>query len=89
MPPSYAQPMRGLTFPGPCDSYRGPRRKPSPGLRRQHAGRERARQYLEINQYTGAAPVPLASYIAAMHSLASARGSYAVCIIDVPRAPHA
>ena len=38
------------------------------------AGRERARQYLEINQYTGAAPVPLASYIAAMHSLASSRG---------------
>jgi hypothetical protein len=38
------------------------------------AGRERARQYLEINHYTGAAPVPLASYIAAMHTLAESRG---------------
>ena len=38
------------------------------------AGRDRARQYLEINQYTGAAPVPLASYVAAMRALAEARG---------------
>jgi hypothetical protein len=38
------------------------------------AGRDRARQYLEINHYTGAAPVPLASYIAAMRTLAESRG---------------
>jgi hypothetical protein len=38
------------------------------------AGRERARQYFEINHYTGAAPVPLAAYIAAMQSLAETRG---------------
>jgi hypothetical protein len=38
------------------------------------AGRERARQYLQINQYAGAAPVPLASYVAAMKTLADMRG---------------
>ena len=38
------------------------------------AGRERARQYLEINHYTGAAPVPLAAYVAAMQTLAESRG---------------
>jgi hypothetical protein len=38
------------------------------------AGRDRARQYLEINHYVGAAPVPLASYVAAMKALADARG---------------
>ena len=38
------------------------------------AGRERARQYLEINHYTGAAPVPLAAYVAAMTTLAETRG---------------
>jgi hypothetical protein len=38
------------------------------------AGRDRARQYFEINHYTGAAPVPLAAYVAAMQALASARG---------------
>ena len=37
-------------------------------------GRDRARQYLEINQYTGAAPVPLAAYVEAMRNLAAARG---------------
>jgi hypothetical protein len=37
-------------------------------------GRARALQYLEINQYTGAAPVPLASYVKQMRSLAAARG---------------
>jgi hypothetical protein len=37
-------------------------------------GRSRALQYLEINQYTGAAPVPLASYVAQMRALAAARG---------------
>jgi len=37
-------------------------------------GRTRAQQYLEINQYTGAAPVPLAAYIAQMRALAAARG---------------
>jgi hypothetical protein len=38
------------------------------------AGRDRARQYFEINHYTGAAPVPLAAYVAAMQALASTRG---------------
>ena len=33
-------------------------------------GRDRARQYLDANQYTGAAPVPLASYVAYMRALA-------------------
>jgi hypothetical protein len=37
-------------------------------------GRDRARQYLEINQYVGAAPVPLAVYVAEMRALASRRG---------------
>jgi hypothetical protein len=37
-------------------------------------GRDRARQYLEVNQYTGAAPVPLAAYVEAMRGLAAARG---------------
>ena len=38
------------------------------------AGRDRARQYLAANQYTGAAPVPLASYVAVMTVLADTRG---------------
>ena len=37
-------------------------------------GRDRARQYLGINQYTGAAPVPLEAYVARMRSLAATRG---------------
>jgi hypothetical protein len=37
-------------------------------------GRERAQQYLAINQYTGAAPVPLATYVAQMRALAASRG---------------
>lgn len=37
-------------------------------------GRDRARQYLAINQYTGAAPVPLASYVAQMRALEASRG---------------
>lgn len=37
-------------------------------------GRDRARQYLDINQYTGPAPVPLANYVARMHLLAASRG---------------
>ncbi|HET9360509.1 MAG TPA: hypothetical protein VFO58_12225, partial [Vicinamibacterales bacterium] len=37
-------------------------------------GRDRARQYLDINQYTGAAPVPLATYVAQMRALAASRG---------------
>ena len=37
-------------------------------------GRDRAQQYLSINQYTGAAPVPLATYIAQMRALAASRG---------------
>jgi MoxR-like ATPase len=37
-------------------------------------GRERARQYLDVNQYIGAAPVPLAAYVAYMRGLKEARG---------------
>jgi hypothetical protein len=37
-------------------------------------GRARAAQYLEINTYTGVAPVPLASYVAQMRVLAASRG---------------
>ena len=37
-------------------------------------GRDRARQYLDQNQYTGPAPVPLESYVSYMRSLATARG---------------
>jgi hypothetical protein len=37
-------------------------------------GRDRARQFLEINQYVGAAPVPLATYLTYMKALADARG---------------
>src|SRR5438128_8815701 len=37
-------------------------------------GRDRAQQYLEANQYVGPAPVPLATYVAAMQALQAARG---------------
>lgn len=37
-------------------------------------GRERARQYLDQNQYVGAAPVPLESYVSYMRALSAARG---------------
>ena len=37
-------------------------------------GRDRARQYLDINQYTGAAPVTLAAYVRYMRELREARG---------------
>ena len=37
-------------------------------------GRSRAVQYLAINQYTGAAPVPLAAYVAQMKELQASRG---------------
>lgn len=37
-------------------------------------GRDRARQYLDVNEYIGPAPVPLAAYTAYMEALASARG---------------
>ena len=37
-------------------------------------GRDRARQYLEINQYVGPAPVPLAAYVSRMRALAASRG---------------
>ena len=37
-------------------------------------GRERAVQYLAINQYTGVAPVPLLNYVAQMRALAASRG---------------
>jgi hypothetical protein len=37
-------------------------------------GRDRARQYLDINAYVGAAPVPLEAYVAQMRALAARRG---------------
>jgi hypothetical protein len=37
-------------------------------------GRDRARQYLDANQYVGPAPVPLEAYVAAMKALHDARG---------------
>jgi hypothetical protein len=37
-------------------------------------GRERARQFLEINQYIGPTPVPLTAYVAQMRELAANRG---------------
>jgi hypothetical protein len=37
-------------------------------------GRDRARQYFDVNQYVGAVPVPLVQYVAYMHALAAARG---------------
>ena len=37
-------------------------------------GRDRARQYQEITQYVGPAPVPLAAYVAQMTALAAGRG---------------
>jgi hypothetical protein len=37
-------------------------------------GRLRAQQYMEINQYTGAAPVPLSAYVAYMKTLREQRG---------------
>jgi len=37
-------------------------------------GRGRALQYLEINLYTGATPVPLSAYVAQMKALQAARG---------------
>ena len=38
------------------------------------AGRDRALQYLALNHYTGAAPVPLAAYVEEMRALAGSRG---------------
>jgi hypothetical protein len=37
-------------------------------------GRDRARQYLDANQYVGPAPVPLESYVHEMKAIARARG---------------
>jgi hypothetical protein len=37
------------------------------------AGRDRARQYLDVSQYVGPAPVSLAAYLAQMRTLAAAR----------------
>jgi len=37
-------------------------------------GRDRTRQYLDINQYAGPAPVPLEAYVAEMRARAAARG---------------
>jgi predicted ATPase with chaperone activity len=36
-------------------------------------GRDRAKEFLEINQYTGPAPVPLAQYVEMIHRQAAAR----------------
>jgi len=36
-------------------------------------GRDRARQFLDANQYTGPAPVPLETYVKTMHALKAAR----------------
>lgn len=38
------------------------------------AGRDRARQYLDVNHYVGPAPVPLAAYVSQMRAWAAARG---------------
>jgi len=37
------------------------------------AGRGRARQFMDVSQYVGPAPVPLAAYVAEMRALAAAR----------------
>jgi predicted ATPase with chaperone activity len=37
-------------------------------------GRERARQYLDANQYSGPAPVPLSQYVASVKACAAKRG---------------
>ena len=37
-------------------------------------GRERARQYLDASEYTGAAPVPLASYVEYTRAMSAGRG---------------
>ena len=37
-------------------------------------GRDRTRQYLEINSYIGPTPVPLAAYVAEVRALATKRG---------------
>jgi hypothetical protein len=37
-------------------------------------GRDRARQYLDVSHYVGAAPVPLEAYVASMRRLAAVRG---------------
>jgi len=37
-------------------------------------GRDRTRQYLDVNQYAGPAPVPLAAYLEEMRALAAVRG---------------
>jgi hypothetical protein len=37
-------------------------------------GRDRARQYLDVNHYIGPAPVPLAAYVEEMRALAAVRG---------------
>lgn len=37
-------------------------------------GRDRARQFLDVNSYAGAMPVPLVQYVAFMRALAAARG---------------
>ena len=38
------------------------------------AGRDRARQYFDANQYVGPAPVPLSAYVAEIRALTAARG---------------
>jgi hypothetical protein len=57
--------VRGATGAGSAAGYR---------YTLTDAGRDRARQYLDANQYIGPAPVPLSAYVAEMRSLMAARG---------------
>ena len=57
--------VRGATGSGSAAGYR---------YSLTDAGRDRARQYLDANQYIGPAPVPLAAYVAEMRALMAARG---------------
>ena len=57
--------VRGATGSGSAAGYR---------YTLTDAGRDRARQYLDANQYIGPAPVPLAAYVAEMRALMAARG---------------
>jgi len=57
--------VRGATGSGSAAGYR---------YTLTDAGRDRARQYLDANQYIGPAPVPLTAYVAEMRALMAARG---------------
>jgi hypothetical protein len=56
--------VRGATGSGSAAGYR---------YALTDSGRDRARQYLEANQYIGPAPVPLSAYVAEMRALMAAR----------------